>query len=331
MIRALLLLLLWLGFGLSPAAAHEVRPAFLQIREAGGDAYDILWKTPAQGDMRLALDVVLPDGCESVSEPTTVLLDGAVIARWRELCSGGLLGQTIGVDALARTLTDTIVRFEPLEGRALTLRLTPDQPSAMLPMRQTWSAVAQTYFVIGVEHILLGFDHLLFVLALLLLVREPLRLLGAVTAFTAAHTLTLAATTFDVIRLPSAPVEAAIALSIAFLAAEILRARAGRPSLTQARPWIAAFGFGLLHGFGFAGALREVGLPEDAVAPALLFFNLGVEAGQIAFVLAAWVVLWLLARVRLQAPAPVQLAPSYAIGVIACFWFIERTYGLIAA
>lgn len=325
---ALVLFAAWLA---PVAAAHEVRPAFLQIREVGHETYDILWKTPAQGDMRLALDVILPPGCTSIAEPRTVMLDGAVIARWRETCPGGLVGRTLGVSALDRTLTDAIVRYEPETGRAITLRLTPDKPSASIPARQPWMSVAATYFVLGVEHILLGFDHLLFVLALLLLVRDLPRLLGAVSAFTVAHTLTLAGTTFGLVRLPSAPVEASIALSIAFLAAEIMRARAGQPSLTRQWPWIAAFGFGLLHGFGFAGALREIGLPEDAVALALLFFNLGVEAGQILFIAVALAVIWVLRKAIPAPPVWALNAPVYGIGVVAAFWFIERTATLLMA
>lgn len=328
MSRLLLWILAFLVLAPAPAYAHEVRPAYLQIRELDADTYDILWKTPARGEMRLALDVVLPSACESISPPNTVMLDGAVIARWRETCRDGLVGQTIGISALDRTLTDAIVRFEPAKGRALTLRLTPANPEAVIPAQQPWTQVAGSYFVIGVEHIIFGYDHLLFVLALLLLVRDLPRLLGAISAFTAAHTLTLAGTTFGLIRLPSAPVEASIALSIAFLAAEILRSRDGLPSLTRRLPWIAAFGFGLLHGFGFAGALRDIGLPEDAVALALLFFNLGVEAGQIAFVLVVLASIWVLARLKLSPPRWASDVPVYAIGAVASFWFIERTVGL---
>ncbi|MDZ4760871.1 MAG: HupE/UreJ family protein [Alphaproteobacteria bacterium] len=312
-----------------PAAAHEVRPAYLEIRETAPGAYDILWKTPAQGNMRLNLDVVLPDACTSVTEPHTVLVEGAVVARWRETCSGGLVGREIGIANLDTTLTDAIVRFEPLGGAAKTLRLTADQTSAILPARQPWSEVAWTYSRLGVEHILLGFDHLLFVLALLLLVGDWRRLVGAISAFTLAHSLTLAGTTFGWISLAPAPVEAAIALSIVFLAAEILRARAGRPGLMQLWPWLAAFGFGLLHGFGFAGALREIGVPEDAAPLALLFFNIGVEAGQIVFILGVLAFLALWRRFASIAPAWSLPIPAYIIGTGASFWFIERTAAML--
>lgn len=307
------------------AFAHEVRPAYLQIREVGADTYDILWKTPAQGQMRLALDVILPGACESVTEPHSVLLDGSVLARWRERCEGGLVGQEIGISRLDATLTDAIVRFEPLEGPDRTLRLTPDKPGGILPATQSWTGVAVVYFGLGVEHILLGFDHLMFVLALLILVGDAKRLIGAITAFTVAHSITLAGTTFGWVKLASAPVEATIALSIVFLASEILRVRAGRASFIARMPWVASFSFGLLHGFGFAGALREIGIPEEAAGTALLFFNLGVEAGQLAFIAAVLLALTLWRLTRLPSPATARGVPVYLIGGTAAFWFLERT------
>ncbi|MGD2132250.1 MAG: HupE/UreJ family protein [Maricaulaceae bacterium] len=323
----------------APAVAHEVRPAFLQIREVAPQEYDVLWKTPAQGRMRLSVEVILPESCTSAAPPRSVLADGAVIARWRETCTESLVGQEVGINDLEATLTDAIVRFEPLEGPPAMLRLTPDAPRGVLPAAQSWRAIAASYFGLGVEHILLGFDHLLFVLALLILVGDVRRLLGVVTAFTLAHSLTLAATTFGLMRLPSAPVEAAIALSIAFVAAEIVHVRrkdtGDAPPTTIARwPWIASFGFGLLHGFGFAGALREIGIPDGAAPLALAFFNLGVEVGQVAFILAVLALIALarqLARLTsLAAPAWAWRAPVYVIGTAAAFWFIERAAAILS-
>lgn len=330
--RAARLLLAWMlaAMAFAPAAfAHEIRPAFLEIREIEPSTYDILWKTPAQGEMRLALNVVLPDGCIDTADARATLVEGAVIERWRSVCGGGLIGQRIAIENLDQTLTDTILRFEPIEGSPKTLRITPANPAAVIPARQPWREVAATYFGLGVEHILLGFDHLLFVLALLLLVRDPKRLIDAVTAFTVAHSLTLAGTTFGWIQLASAPVEAAIALSIMFVAVEIARVRVGRASLTAQLPWLASFVFGLLHGFGFAGALREIGIPEDAAPLALLFFNLGVEAGQLLFIGAVLATTALWGRF---APAPPKWAwrvPVYVIGSAAAFWFVERTAGVL--
>jgi hydrogenase/urease accessory protein HupE len=324
-IRTFLLMFLALTVWAPAALAHEVRPAFLQIREIDPNAYDILWKTPAQGNMRLALNVVLPETCSSQADPRTVLTDGAVFARWRETCSDGLVGKTIGIANLDQTLTDVIIRYEPLDGSAQTLRLTGDQPTAMIAGRQPISAVAFLYFKLGVEHILTGIDHLLFVFALLVLVGDLKRLLGAITAFTVAHSITLAGTTFGWLHLAVAPVEASIALSIAFVAAEIVHSRQGRPGLTSRWPWLASFGFGLLHGFGFAAALREIGIPDDAAPLALLFFNLGVEAGQIAFVSVILVLLLVWRRVGRTAPAWAAYAPAYIAGIPAAYWFIERT------
>lgn len=326
----LLLLSLSVLIGFAPSVmAHEIRPAFLQVREIEPQLYDFLWKTPARGEMRLALNVIQPRSCSNVSEPRSTLVDGAVIERWRVRCSDGLVGQTLAVENLSRTLTDAIVRFEPLGGAPKTLRLTPDAPAIVIPDVQPWMDVAATFFGLGVEHILLGFDHLLFVLALLLLISDRRRLLAAVTAFTIAHSVTLAATTFGWVALPSAPVEATIALSIMFLAVEIMRVRAGETSLTAQAPWLAAFAFGLLHGFGFAGALREIGIPDDSVATALLFFNLGVEAGQLAFIGAVLLAGAMWRRVPLAIPEWVRLAPYYVIGTIAAFWFIERTAAIL--
>jgi hydrogenase/urease accessory protein HupE len=326
--RALLLLLAFVG--LTPTAvAHEIRPAFLQIREVEPAIYDILWKTPAQGDMRLALNVILPSGCANVSEPRSTMVDAAVIERWRTACDGGLVGKTIIIENLDQTLTDTILRFESLDDNAKTLRLKPDAPSAVIPAKQPWGEVAGTYFGLGVEHILLGFDHLMFVLALLILVGDAKRLIGAVTAFTVAHSLTLAGTTFGWIKLATAPVEATIALSIMFVAVEIMRVRAGKDSLTARLPWLASFSFGLLHGFGFAGALREIGIPEDAVGLSLLFFNLGVEAGQLIFIAGVLALMWAWRRFAPAPPVWAWRAPVYAIGAMSAFWFVERTAGIL--
>lgn len=308
-----------------PAAAHEIRPAFLQIREIEPQTYDVLWKTPAQGEMRLALDAILPGECRSLGAQRTTLVNAAVVAHWRAHCEGGLPGRQIIIENLETSLTDVILRFEPLSGSPKTLRVNGAAPYAVIPSRQSMGEVVGTYFRLGVEHILFGFDHLLFVLCLLMLVRDLKRLLFAITAFTIAHSITLAGTTFGWLRLASVPVEATIALSIAFVAAEVLRARGGGHSATQRWPWIAAFAFGLLHGFGFAAALREIGLPEDAVPAALLFFNLGVEAGQILFVAGVLAVVLAWRKYGPRLPSWTWRAPPYVAGILASFWFIERT------
>lgn len=321
-VRTLLLFAIILS---THAGAHEVRPAFLQIRELGPETYDVLWKTPAQGDMRLALNVILPSECRDQGEPRITLVNAAVVQHWRSHCDKGLLGKLVVIENLETTLTDVLLRFEPIVGAAKTLRMDGAEPSATIPARQSRSAVAGTYLYLGFEHIAFGFDHLLFVLCLLMLVNDPKRLFVAITAFTLAHSITLAGTTFGWLRLAISPVEACIALSIALVAAEILKARAGKRSIVGHSPWLAAFGFGLLHGFGFASALSDIGLPEDAVPLALLFFNLGVEAGQILFVGIMLALSYLWRRYAPQPPTWAWRAPPYAAGIIASYWFIDRT------
>lgn len=309
----------------APASAHEIRPAFLQIREIEPSTYDVLWKTPAQGDMRLALNAVMPSPCRNLGVTRTTLVNAAAIEHRRIVCEGGISGRRIVFENLATTLTDVIVRFEPIAGAPKTLRVNGATPFVAIPAQQSMSEIAGAYFRFGVEHILFGFDHLLFVLSLLMLVDDRKRLLTAITGFTVAHSITLAGTTFGWLRLASAPVEACIALSIAFLAAEILKTRGGRARSTRLRPEIAAFGFGLLHGFGFASALHEIGMPEDALPLVLVSFNLGVEAGQIVFVAVVVAMVWLWRRYARQLPASVYRVSAYLVGITASFWFIERS------
>ena len=316
--------------------AHEVRPGYLQIRQVDASTYDLLWKVPAKGDRRLGLYVRLPGYCRN-SEATSSFAGGAYIERWRAACDGGLEDGTIAIDGLAATRTDVLARVEYSKGRTQTVRLTPSQPEFKVMGTAGPAAVVRTYFKLGVEHILLGFDHLLFVLALLFLVEGWRRLVATITAFTMAHSLTLAAATFGWVQVPQAPVEAVIALSIMFVAVEILHRQKGKTGIATRKPWIVAFIFGLLHGLGFAGALREVGLPDDAIPLALAFFNVGVEAGQLLFVATVFLLFQLFGQLmnrhgaiaeRPSLPgAAVSRPASYVIGTLAAFWLIERTYG----
>lgn len=316
--------------------AHEVRPGYLQIRQVDASTYDLLWKIPAKGDRRLGLYVRLPGYCRN-SEATSSFAGGAYIERWRAACDGGLEDGTIAIDGLAATRTDVLARVEYSNGRTQTVRLTPSQPEFKVMGTAGPAAVVRTYFKLGVEHILLGFDHLLFVLALLFLVEGWRRLVATITAFTMAHSLTLAAATFGWVQVPQAPVEAVIALSIMFVAVEILHRQKGKAGIATRKPWIVAFIFGLLHGLGFAGALREVGLPDDAIPLALAFFNVGVEAGQLLFVATVFLLFQLFGQLMnrhgaiAEHPslpgAAVSRPASYVIGTLAAFWLIERTYG----
>jgi hypothetical protein len=316
--------------------AHEVRPGYLQIKQIDVLTYDLLWKIPAKGDRRLGLYVRLPGYCQS-SEMTSSFADGAYIERWRAACEGGLKDGTIVIDGLEATRTDVLARVEHSNGHTQTVRLTPSQPEFKVMGTAGHAAVVRTYFKLGVEHILLGFDHLLFVLALLFLVEGWRRLVATITAFTIAHSLTLAAATFGWVQVPQAPVEAIVALSIMFVAVEILHRHQGRTGIAMRKPWIVSFIFGLLHGLGFAGALREVGLPDHAIPLALAFFNVGVEAGQLLFVVAVFQLFWLVNQLmggrgvtteRSSWPGAAVTRPaSYVIGTLAAFWLIERTYG----
>jgi hydrogenase/urease accessory protein HupE len=321
------------------AQAHEVRPGYLELRQFDAETWDLLWKVPARGDRRLALDVRLPGNCQG-SEPVAHLVNGAYVERRRTRCDGGLLGREIAIAGLPATGTDVLVRVNRSDGTAQTVRLTPGAPAFTVNAVPGAWQVVRTYLSLGVEHILLGIDHLLFVLALLFLVGSWPRLIGTVTAFTLAHSLTLAAATLGWIRVPVAPVEALIALSIVFVATEIVHARQGRMGLAARLPWVVAFVFGLLHGLGFASALREVGLPEHAIPLALAFFNVGVELGQLLFIGAVFAVLWLprllVARPTSSATNPWQQAErfsvpaAYLVGTVAMFWVLERTYSFMA-
>ena len=318
---AFLLLILAL---VRPAAAHELRPAYLELAEGAPGHFAVLWKVPAAGDRRLGLYLQLPASCRNITEPARAIENSAYFERWQVSCEGGLKGQTITIDGLRSTLTDVLARIAWSDGSVEVERLTPEQPSLTLRGAQTVWEVARTYFVLGVGHILGGIDHLLFVLALMLLVRDPWMLLKTVTAFTLAHSVTLTGAALGYLSLPQAPVEAVIALSIAFVARELILMKPGERRLSEAYPWAVAFSFGLLHGFGFAGALKEIGLPHGDVPLALFTFNLGVEAGQLVFV-AAILALYRAAMTMTRLPLPpLRTAMAYCIGAVATFWLLTR-------
>jgi hydrogenase/urease accessory protein HupE len=264
--------------------AHEVRPAYLELVEDEPDTFTVLFKTPMLGDLRLALSVAFSGPVDPITPVVSRASGDALVQTWRARTSRPLRGQELRIVGLEHTISDALVRVTFLDGRSWLHRMTPAAPLVTIPVAQGWSDVAATYLGLGVEHILLGFDHLLFVLGLILITANTRQLVTAITAFTAAHSITLAAATLGIVHVPPKPVEACIALSIAFLAAEILRARTGRGGIAVRAPWLVAFAFGLLHGLGFAGALSEIGMPEGHIPVALLFFNLGVEAGQLLFV-----------------------------------------------
>ena len=293
------------------AFAHEVRPAYLQVQQTSAGTYDVLWKVPGRGDgMRLGLYVELPTHCVTIGAVRSSFVNNAFTERWKVKRTGGLTGDTIHIAGLAATMTDVLVRLERLDGTTQVTRLTPAAPSFVVEAAPTGMQVADTYTRLGIEHILTGVDHLLYVLAMLLLVTGWKRIVATMTAFTATHSLTLAAATLGWVQVPQAPVEACIALSILFVAREIVCSRKGQPGLTEQWPWVVSFTFGLLHGFGFAGALSEVGLPQTAIPVALLFFNVGVEIGQLLFIAAAVAALVVGRRVGDSVPRPSLLRSS---------------------
>jgi hydrogenase/urease accessory protein HupE len=324
MMRILCLLALLL-VAASPSAAHEVRPAYLELTEVDAETFDVLWKVPARGEgTRLSLDVRFPAGTGILGQKRAYPAANAYIERWRVRRVGGLTGGEIAIAGLEASATDVLVRVIRLDGTGQTARLTPTQTSFGVEAAPGFGNVAKTYLGLGVEHILLGFDHLLFVLVLLLLIEGWKRLVGAITAFTVAHSITLALATFGVLSVPVPPVETCIALSIAFVAAEIIHRRRGMNPLSVRQPWIVAFAFGLLHGLGFASALTDLGLPANHVPWALLFFNVGVEVGQLAFVAVALPLVFWARQGRIPVPRAAGLAVPYAIGSLAMFWALQR-------
>jgi len=331
-VKRTLLAFVWFAMLTPGAFAHEVRPAYLELRQTGPDTYDALWKVPGRGeDQRLGLYVELPVGCTNVTEPRASMINSAVTERWRVTCAGGLSGGTIHIAGLSATMTDVLARLERLDGTTQVTRLTPSTPSFVVTAPAGAVGVARTYTVLGVEHILSGVDHLLFVLALIIITRGGWTLVKTVTAFTVSHSITLSLAALGYVHVPQPPVEAAIALSIVFVAAEILRQRQGHAGIAARAPWIVALTFGLMHGLGFAGGLSEAGLPDGHIPTALLFFSIGVEMGHFLFI---GVVLSLIALghraalrftpFRHRQSAVIQLLPPYAIGSVAMFWVIQR-------
>ncbi|MBN8509796.1 MAG: HupE/UreJ family protein [Burkholderiales bacterium] len=328
----LALLLLVLAFA-RPAAADEFRPAYLELTQTGAETYDVLWKLPALDEATtMAVRPVFPPGTVETSPKRSSFAAGTAALRWSVRVPGGLEGQALELDGLARSRIDVLARVQRSDGGAQLERIVPLAPRLVVAASPGPWEVALTYTRIGIGHILLGIDHLLFVLALLMIVRDLRMLLWTITAFTVAHSITLALATLGLIRLPGPPVEALIALSIVFVAAEIVARERGRRDPALHQPWLVAFAFGLLHGLGFAGALAEVGLPPASVPLGLLFFNVGVEIGQLLFVAAVLGLAWLLRRVageRVGRRTTVVTA-AYLIGTLASYWVVERVAAFVA-
>jgi hydrogenase/urease accessory protein HupE len=320
----ILLMLALMSAAAQTVHAHEVRPGYLELRQTSAGMYAVLWKVPAVGEMRLSIRPRFPDNCRPVGEVTSYLGANSYAERMSIACPGGLNGRTIAIDGLAATMTDVLVRIEFADGTSWTQRLKPSVPAAVIPKTASRLQTAGVYLKLGVEHILTGVDHLLFVLALIILTRGGWKLAKTVTAFTVSHSITLTAATLGFVHVPPRPVEAVIALSIVFVAAEILRMRRGIESITASAPWMVAFSFGLIHGLGFAGGLSDAGLPVAHIPTALLFFSLGVETGHFLFIGVVLSLIALTTRARISFPQWVELVPPYAIGGVAMFWVIQR-------
>ncbi len=319
-------LFICLGLALCPtsARADELRPAYIEMTEQSPGQWSLLWKASTNSRLGQAGEVTIPENCKVQGEPEREYSGSNILTRLSLRCDGSVQGKIIGLKGLELSTTDALVRIAPIGSAMQTLRLTPDQPAASLAKPSVISNVAATYTILGFEHILLGFDHLFFVLALVLLLKGGWLVAKTVTAFTIAHSLTLVGSTLGLLSLPPQPVEAVIALSIIFLAVEVVKSRPDDIRLSERFPWIVAFLFGLLHGFGFAGALAEIGLPEGDVPLALLTFNLGVEIGQLAIVAVALAALHILRKFQIHWLHPTKTAMAYGIGIIATYWFVER-------
>lgn len=309
------------------AQADELRPGYLELTETRVGQWSVGWKLPyTTPPTETPLPPVLPDNCAYSGEVKIGTATAAVLGSAQATCAGPVAGKTVSMPGLIGQ-ADMLVRIAPMDAPAQALRLTAAMPEAQIASQPSTMQVLETYFVLGVEHILAGWDHLLFVIALVLLVQNWRMVIVAATAFTVAHSVTLAAAALGFVGLPGGPVEALIALSIVFLAVEVLRRGddpADTPTWARRFPWIVAFLFGLLHGFGFAGALTSIGLPEGDIVAALLAFNVGVEAGQLLVIAVVLAALAIIRKAASTAMEPVVRIASYGIGITGAYWLIDR-------
>jgi len=302
--------------------AHEARPGFLELREVAPDRFDLLWKQPALGEMRLRINPAFPPSCTLEGMGDQEFIPGALLWRTTLVCEGGLSGKSITVVGLEATLTDVLVRVHHANGVTETHLLKPTSPSVVIGGEGQGPSA---YVTLGIEHIVLGVDHLLFILGLLLIVEDRWMLLKTITSFTLAHSITLAIATLGYASASVVPLNAAIALSILFLGPEIVRSWRGETSFTIRHPWVVAFAFGLLHGFGFASGLTAMGLPRTEIPLALLLFNVGVELGQLMFVLLVLLMERSFRTLEIRWPRWAEMMPGYAVGTLGAFWAIQRS------
>jgi hydrogenase/urease accessory protein HupE len=327
--RLLAAALLLLG-GAASLCAHEIRPAYLQITENADHRFDVLWKQPSIGTQLLRLVPQVSNGLLDAKPTEESVANSFVVRRWQnlEVTRDSFDGATIRIDGLEYTITDALISISFANGQDIQEILRPRSPALVVHLTGAGKVPVPAYLLLGIEHILTGFDHLSFVLGLLLLVRSRLTLIKTITAFTVAHSLTLAAAALGFVHVNPSVIEALVAFSIVFVALELARAHRGQYGLTAQIPWLIAFTFGLLHGFAFAGSLAQIGLPEHNIPLSLLLFNIGVELGQLLFVGAVLLVIALLNRLPRRLPNWTSWIPPYAIGGLASFWVIQRLHFL---
>lgn len=327
MIRTVLLLLACL-LATGTARADDLRPGFLELTQRDATHWQLVWKAPIVGGLATRSRPSLPGFC-TLSDGPPRLSGSSLVVSLEVTCERPLDGEQVGLAGMETGFTDALMRIAPLGRPVQAERLTPDRPFVTVASEPDRWQVARTYLGLGVEHILEGYDHLLFVLSLVLLIRRWKQVAITVTAFTVAHSITLAVTTLGWVVVARRPLEICIALSIAFLAVEIVKEPedGDRPRLAARMPWLVAFAFGLLHGFGFAAALAEIGMPEGELPTALLAFNLGVEAGQLLIVALALAILTVVDRFASRAGSTLRRIAAYLIGTTATFWMIQRALG----
>ena len=321
-----LMAVLWIWGTCADVSAHETQPGSLELRQVTRDRYEMTWRAPIYYGRPHPAQLAFPDHWQDVAPPSGWMLpDSQVLRRVVTVGENGVEGSRIRFPGLENTITDVFVRLNRLDGTVMTAIARPSKPFAQLRGARTWHATAGEYIGLGFNHIMTGVDHLLFVLGLLLIVKGRWLLLKTITAFTVAHSITLAIATLGYASAPLPPLNAAIALSILFLGPEIARSWKGETSLTIRFPWVVAFLFGLLHGFGFASGLSTTGMPRAEIPLALLFFNVGVELGQLVFVFTILALVQSFRTLEFRWPRWTRYLPGYAVGGLGAYWTIQRT------
>ncbi|UCH75371.1 MAG: HupE/UreJ family protein [Rhodospirillales bacterium] len=315
------------------ASAHDTRPLYVEISERDGQVFSVMWKVPITVAVTNVPDIRLPESCDAVAPPT----GGKTTRRQTYRCATDLSNDAVSIHyPRYNPSISSLIHFTRLSGETYSVVLSPDKSVWQIPEKEQIWKIAREYMALGIKHIWQGYDHLLFIVCLVLLSGTFKRILVTVTGFTVAHSITLALAALEVVKVSVAPVEASIALSIVFVAMELARDK--RHTLTWRYPIAVSSTFGLLHGFGFAAVLTEIGLPQTEIPTALLFFNIGVEIGQIAFVIAAIALFFAGKRVAPvlrdmtfdQVLGRTQRPAAYIVGVLALFWTIDRVAAFYA-